>query len=154
MKVKCVKNILQNIEPLVLYKLEKARNENDENDEYYVCSLDYYSIDQSTNGYALRKNSLYDVYGIMFFQSIFRYLVFVPDFSAPQWFPSELFTVVDNRIPYNWHFREFTSNSETGKILGYKELALNYSHLVGLMAQNANDIKVFLNAKKDTEYFT
>ena len=64
-----------------------------------------------------------------------------------------MFEIADYKLPYNWHCNTFVSNNIMGTIIGYKELVIDYNHLLGLMSQNPKDIKMFIEQKEKTEYF-
>ena len=140
MKVKCIINRLNNVNPFILIKPEGPINEYDDN--YYVSSRDYYTIDSNTNGYNLYIDEIYIVYGIMVFQNEMRYLLATTDIG-PQWYPQQLFEIIDSMLPCDFHCGKFPSNNNTGMIISYKELATDYSQLIGLMELSPKAIEKF-----------
>lgn len=152
MIVKCTQTKMgRPFEPLVLFKPEGQQHDLD--DDYYVCGLGYYSNDASTVRFDLQATKLYEVNSVLMYEGRTMFLVIGEESLTPQWFPCELFEIVDTRVPYNWRCNSFVSQDRIGLVLGYQDLAMNYSHLIGLMLATPRDIEMFLRARKSFEYF-
>lgn len=151
MKVICKQNkIYDNYEVLVLFKKERPKNIYD--DDYYVSERGYYNVGNDII-YDIKIGEEYEVYGIMFFEEKIRYLVICNNSTMPNWIIDDVFEITDYKLPYNWNCNTFVSNNIMGTIIGYKELVIDYNHLLGLMSQNPKDIKIFIEQKEKIEYF-
>lgn len=151
MRVICKQNkAYDNYELLVL--LNKERPKDIYNDDYYVSERGYYNIGNDII-YDIKIGEEYEVYGIMFFEGKIRYLVMCDNSATPNWIINDMFEITDYKLPYNWYCNNFESNNIKGTIIGYKELVIDYQHLLGLMAQNSKDIKIFSEQKDKIEYF-
>ena len=150
MRVICKENkIDEKYELLVLFKPEGPKDIYD--DDYYVVEAGYFNTPGDTV-YDVAIGKEYEVYGIMIFEGIIRYLVICEDIT-PNWITNDMFEIKDYKLPYNWCCNKFVSNNIEGTIIGYKELSNDYQHLLGLMSRNPKDIKIFLDQKDNIEYF-
>lgn len=150
MKVICKQNkINSNYELLVLFKQEERKNIYDDD---YVSERGYYNVDNDMI-YDIQIGKEYEVYGIMFFETRIRYLVICDNSAMPNWIIDDMFEITDCKLPYNWYCNTFVSNNIMGTTIGYKELAIDYKHLLGLMSQSPKDVSIFINQKDKIEYF-
>jgi len=60
----------------------------------------------ATTKFNLELNSTLIVYGICYWRKVIFYLT-KDKTNLPNWYPSELFVVVDSRIPFDWEFMTF-----------------------------------------------
>jgi len=154
MKVVCNQNKMdKEYEVLVLFKPEGQKDIYDE-DYYATESGYYYNVRDDEHVYDITIGKEYEVYGIMIFEGKIRYLVICDNTLTPNWITNDMFEIKDNRLPYNWCCNKFVSNNIEGTIIGYKELSNNYQHLLGLMSRKPDDMKIFLEEKDNTEYFS
>lgn len=104
-----------------------------------------------TNYQGIITKKQYNVYGIILVQESVKYLLF-NDFEMANWYPVELFQVVDSQLPRNWCF-QFFGYEEYGvsAIWGYREIVENEEHYTGLCEQEKNDIELFLKRKKEID---
>ena len=154
MRVLCKTNRLttnNNFEMLVLFKPEGQKDIYD--DDYYVTDGGYHDIDSKTVEYDLTPGDSYEVYGIMIYRNIIRYLVICNSFSDARWVQKEIFDITNSKLPYNWYCKNFVSGDDLGTIIGYKELANDYQYLLDLILQKETAVKVFLEYKDNIEYF-
>ena len=52
---------------------------------------------------------------------------------------------MESYVLYEWEIRIFPIEADQLLVIGYSELTQNYNHLIGLIDNNPNDIKLFLN---------
>lgn len=91
------------------------------------------------------------VYGICIWRDVIHYLIVPFEDYYPIWFPADLFKVTNNNmLPSNWYFNNHENIGITA-ILGYKELALDESHYLGLIECEKKDIDVFNQRKKEID---
>jgi hypothetical protein len=106
-------------------------------------------VNMTTNYNGVDLNNNYFVYGIIIYREGIRYLLH-DKFDMPNWYPAELFTVIENNIPNNWYYK-FNGYTEYGitAIWGYHELVNNEEHYNGLCEQESNDVNLFLKRKME-----
>jgi hypothetical protein len=99
----------------------------------------------------LTVGNSYTVYAIILYQEGIKYLIY-DDFSMANWYPAELFKVINNGLPSEWHY-QFYGYEEFGvtAIWGYKELVLTDEHYDGLCEQEPQEIQVFLSRKNEID---
>ena len=99
----------------------------------------------------LKINQEYEVYGMYYYSGIFKYLV-VEDDSSPNWYPSEIFEIVNNKIPTWWYF-DMIDNPKGGieALWGYDELINNEDHYDNLINREKVDLEIFHKRKKTIE---
>ncbi|EDU7996580.1 TPA: hypothetical protein ACF67X_004593 [Salmonella enterica] len=99
----------------------------------------------------LQTDQQYKVYGLMFYESRIDFLV-CPSSGGPMWVPSNLFDVLDDEIPQGWgcvlteRTEGYTDLSEAfgiHSICGYLDLIRSYSHYVGILERDPEELKVF-----------
>ncbi|WP_033796737.1 hypothetical protein [Bacillus pseudomycoides] len=98
----------------------------------------------------------YTVYGICKLQSgELSYLILGERENMPSGYPAELFTVSDPLQPLEWYFADHRQIKETtiDYIWGYKELALDDTHALGLIEREKKDMKIFLKRKAEIDEF-
>lgn len=93
----------------------------------------------------LKINEQYGVYGMTIWAGVLHYLV-VDVWGRPSWFPAELFAVIDDLIPDNFHFK-FYRKYDISAVWGYKEL-LDEQHYDRLIERQEKDLAIFFNNKK------
>lgn len=93
---------------------------------------------------------IYTVYGIATFRKALYYLS-LSEVDLPTWHPAELFKVVDHRLPNNWYFESGQYLDSIMAILGYKELALSYSHYEALAELEPSAVELFLKRKAEID---
>lgn len=69
--------------------------------------------------------------------------------SLPNWFPLDLFTLVDGNIPNGWRFAKFSNEPDTllQALWGYEELMDNRGHYDGLLERDPGAIQIFLKKR-------
>lgn len=91
-------------------------------------------------------NSEYLVYGVSIWRNIIFYLI-CDDYKLPNWYPAEIFKLIDSHIPNNWKFT-FNENSDeysVEAIFGYPELIDIEDHYVGLIERDKVALEIFAN---------
>lgn len=88
----------------------------------------------------------YVVYGISFWRKIIFYLI-CDDYKLPNWYPSEIFKIVNNDIPNNWKFvtKENSNEYSVKALLGYPELIEIEEHYAGLIERDKVALDIFAN---------
>jgi hypothetical protein len=101
----------------------------------------------------MRRDTIYTVYGISMWKYVLHYLLLPDNISLPDWYPADLFEVVDGRIPPNWYFHHLMDNdpSEIKFELGYREMAQSANHYVDLIERETDAVRVFLARKEEIE---
>lgn len=67
--------------------------------------------------------------------------------NLPNWYPIEIFEVLDGHLPKNWFFRKIQDeNSLLDAIWGYKEIVLDSVHYDALIDRVPDAIKIFTDA--------
>ncbi|EEM95396.1 MULTISPECIES: hypothetical protein [Bacillus] len=98
----------------------------------------------------------YIVYGICKLQSgELTYLILGERENMPSWYPAELFKISDALQPLEWYCAEHKQVKDTtiDYIWGYKELALDDSHALGLIERENKDMELFLKRKAEIDEF-
>ncbi|MEN6355850.1 MAG: phosphoribosylaminoimidazole synthetase [Armatimonadota bacterium] len=115
--------------------------------------------DLITSEFPVDIGYIYTVYGMSIWRGRVDYLVDIAGnpqqrMSHAGWYNAELFEVVDDRLPPNWHFnfRGF-GVSFLHAIWGYPEL-MDENHCVGLIELNMEDMLIFLKRKKEIDEFS
>jgi len=99
----------------------------------------------------LQPDQQYKVYGLMFYASRIDFLV-CPSSGGPMWVPSGLFDVVDNEIPNGWGcvlteksagYIDLYEAFGIHFICGYLELTRSYSHYIGILERDSEELKIF-----------
>ncbi|HDX9683256.1 hypothetical protein CON48_19610 [Bacillus thuringiensis] len=98
----------------------------------------------------------YIVYGICKLQSgELTYLILGERENMPSWYPAELFKISDALQPLEWYCAEHRQVKDTtiDYIWGYKELALDDTHALGLIERENKDMELFLKRKAEIDEF-
>ena len=98
----------------------------------------------------------YIVYGICKLQSgELTYLILGERENMPSWYPAELFKISDALQPLEWYCADHrhVKNTYIDYIWGYKELALDDTHALGLIERENKDIEIFLTRKAEIDEF-
>ncbi|HGE5803999.1 TPA: hypothetical protein ACGGKZ_004353 [Bacillus thuringiensis] len=98
----------------------------------------------------------YIVYGICKLQSgELTYLILGERENMPSWYPAELFKISDALQPLEWYCAEHKQVKDTtiDYIWGYKELALDDIHALGLIERENKDMELFLKRKAEIDEF-
>ncbi|MEB9856597.1 hypothetical protein P4K23_13945 [Bacillus cereus] len=98
----------------------------------------------------------YIVYGICKLQSgELTYLILGERENMPSWYPAELFKISDALQPLEWYCAERKQVKDTtiDYIWGYKELALDDTHALGLIERENKDMELFLKRKAEIDEF-
>lgn len=93
----------------------------------------------------------YLVYGIILYEDGLRYLLY-DAFGMPNWYPAELFEVVDSRCPSNWYYRFLGyDDSSLTAIWGYEELVSSDVHYDELCEQDPGAVELFTRKKREID---
>ena len=105
--------------------------------------------------FQLEVGGLYTVYGINMWQGLIHYLTFNKWGKVPFWTPSELFEIVDNRLPPEWYFNYYGygESIEVNAVWGYKELALNQTHYYELINREGDSMDIFYERRMEIDQF-
>lgn len=93
---------------------------------------------------------IYNVYGINSWNKVTHFLL-TPEEERPNWYPSEMFSINQNKIPNDWYFNNFNVESGLTLLLGYKELVLEDEHYDNLIYRVERDLELFLKRKKEID---
>jgi hypothetical protein len=94
----------------------------------------------------IRINSEYAIYGVCWWRGILLYLA-CDETLKPNWYPANLFSIIETKVPENWEFNTINSDEYSTKVvLGYPELLIE-SHYNGLIERNQDDLKIFYREK-------
>ena len=85
----------------------------------------------------------YQVFAMALWHSVIVFLI-VDESGRPAWQPSELFSLVDARLPEEWFFTEY-SNEESGvqAVWGYEALIFDPDHYDLLTEYDPGALRVF-----------
>ena len=142
MNVKCTNN--RGTYPLLVLPIDNTREIDEDN---YVSSNEWYTIDSAISGYCLTIDKQYLVYGVMIYQNKMRFLV-LNDQGNPYFMPSELFDNNEIAICWDWEESHFCVDKMDCKILTSPELISSYDDLVSLVSLDENAFRRFLDYKK------
>lgn len=92
----------------------------------------------------------YIVYGVMLVRDTLNYLISIKPNNSPFFEPVEFFEILDHEISPLWFYNYF-GEEIVESIVGYKELALDRSHNVGLVERKGEDLKVFYMRKNEID---
>jgi hypothetical protein len=109
----------------------------------------YSELGYSSESIYIKLNQTYTVYAMHLWGSLLMYLV-VDDNLLPDWYPSHLFKVTDDKIPFDsWHFNTFEPgpNRTISALWGYEEIVRSPSHFEDLIERNPGSMEIFLKAK-------
>lgn len=141
MVVKCIVTT-SNEKPLVIPKdPTKPLDENN-----YVSSGEYYTIDSLWSGYPIKTGNEYTVYGILIIKNQIRYLIF-NDHGIPGFYPSCLFNVVENYLYYDWGINIYQVNTEQYLLITSENIVNCYEHFCDLVDCQNDAIKRLLEYK-------
>lgn len=120
----------------------------------YNTGNDLSKITEETFNLTIEKE--YIVYGICKLQSgELTYLILGERENMPSWYPAELFKISDALQPIEWYCAEHRNVKDTtiDYIWGYKELALDDTHVLGLIERENKDKELFLKRKAEIDEF-
>lgn len=99
----------------------------------------------------VQKNKIYLVYGIILHEGSIKYLLF-DEHKMPNWYPAELFSLIDTKIPNDWNYQFFGyKDAGVSAIWGYYELVFDDNHFDGLSEQDHNEYELFLKRKQEID---
>ncbi|TPV31129.1 hypothetical protein FJ651_15570 [Paucihalobacter ruber] len=123
-------------------------------DIFYDESFRYQNVDFSAFGLIIGE--IYFVMAMLLFKDT-KHLYYLVDINGkPNWFPHELFVVVENSLPKNWSFKVFNTEPDVDIycIWGYHELCNNDEHYNQLIEREDEALSIyFKNKKMMTENF-
>lgn len=99
----------------------------------------------------LKTGMEYKVYGIMFYTTRIDFLL-CPEGENPLWVPSNIFNVLDDKLPPDWGFIITEKTIDYSdlydafgiiSILGYFELIRSYQHYIGILERDAGELQKF-----------
>jgi hypothetical protein len=109
-------------------------------------------VDYSRGG-MLSLGNVYMIYGISLWQNSLNYLIVPKEASLPNWYPVDLFEIMDESFYSESYFGYFGGSDDRGlnAIWGYKELVKDHQHYVDLIEREPDAIRVFLKRKKEID---
>jgi hypothetical protein len=79
-------------------------------------------------------------------------LLLADERELPNWYPVELFSVKDPRLPSDWIFGAFrTHEHDVEAIWGYEHLVRDSTHWEALLERDPKALRVFLQEKHNKE---
>lgn len=144
MRVLCIKNIDKPSRNELIFKsVDKNKKTK------YIINNPYYNLDKYIGEYDLNIDYKYNVYGIMNYNEDIYYLIIGEKNSLPQWYPSDLFKILDNEKPEIWIInRKNKDDANIKSIESYELLAIDYNHMTDLINKDNMAIEMFLNEKE------
>lgn len=100
--------------------------------------------------YPLKKGEIYVVYGQAIIEDLLYYLVLGTYQNLPNWYPAELFEIVDGSVCFDWFFRYDIKQFPTA-LWGYYELIVDKDHYENLIEREPVAVKTFLKRKKEID---
>ena len=96
---------------------------------------------------------VYDIYGQCVFSQRVSYLIDPEKLSKPNWYPAELFEIVDGTISPKWEFQFFPEGftNDLGAIWGYPELVHDSQHFNDLAERESRALLIFAQRKREIE---
>jgi hypothetical protein len=107
----------------------------------------HHSIGFTSNSvFDIALNIEYIAYGACVWRGLVLYLIH-DNTDNPNWYPAELFEVIDNQLSIYWKFITYNKDEYSVKaILGYPEL-LEENHYNGIIERIPNELEIFYEAK-------
>jgi len=105
------------------------------------------------NNWGLLANEIYLVLAMILYKDT-KYLYYLIDINGkPNWFPNELFEVIDNVLPNQWSFKIFNTESDVDIycIWGYDELCNQEDHYDQLIEREDEALTIYYNQKRKIE---
>lgn len=104
----------------------------------------------------LALSQVYIVYGFSVWHNMLHYLLNIPygdRYIRPDWYPADLFEVVDSLLPNNMYFRYFGLDDKRGvnALCGYKELIYDYGHYHDLIEYEMKALQIFQYRMQEIE---
>lgn len=101
----------------------------------------------------IKVDESYIVYGVCFEGDVVLYLLFGKESKFPDWYPAELFEVINPLKPLIWYYNFYGYNNYVTAIWGYKELVMDPEHNLNLIEKNKEDLKIFLERKQKIDEY-
>lgn len=101
----------------------------------------------------LLANEIYLVMAMILYKDT-KYLYYLIDINGkPNWFPNELFEVLDNTLPNQWSFKIFNTESDVDIycLWGYNELCNQEDHYDQLIEREDEALIIYFNQKRKIE---
>ena len=96
---------------------------------------------------------IYKVYGISLWKNELAYLIISISSDSnglPDWYPAELFEVINGELPAPIYFRFFVDDERgVNALCGYQEMVTDYNHYVDLMERDDHALEIFFSRKKE-----
>lgn len=105
------------------------------------------------NIFGLLANEIYLVMSIVLYKDT-KYLYYLIDINGkPNWFPNELFEVIDNSLPNQWSFKIYNDESDIDiySIWGYDEICNQEDHYDQLIERENVALEIYFNKKRIIE---
>ena len=92
----------------------------------------------------------YTVFGLAIFARRLHFLIDPDDACRPNWYPPELFEVMDGRVPNSWVFDFYPEgySDDLGAICGYGNLVNDPEHFNALAEREPDALAVFARYKE------
>jgi hypothetical protein len=75
------------------------------------------------------------------------------DDDLPNWYPINLFSVADDRVPRDWHIAYFPGGGNALQlIIGYERLVLDEAHYDNLLERSSVDLEIFRLEKSKLKF--
>lgn len=96
----------------------------------------------------------YSIYGMSLWKNVLHYLILSDETQRPDWFPANLFKVIDGRLPSDWHYAFWGDGSEDTiqAVWGYAELAQDAgAHYSALIEREPYALQVFYDRRAEID---
>ena len=84
----------------------------------------------------------YTVFGISVYRGLVLYLL-LDDLNLPNWFPRDLFKIVDARIEADWLCAQYQNEAGLDFLMGYPTLVADGTHYDALLERDPGALEIF-----------
>jgi hypothetical protein len=118
----------------------------------YVTTITYNQFDYSFGGHSLNIGNEYLVMGIVTYADSPCPYYLIDTNGLPDLYPSLLFDVVDNSLPYSWYACIYNNkDSNISAIYGFKELCNDVDFYDKLMDRDEKVMRIYFRRKIELE---
>ncbi len=100
--------------------------------------------------YCVTIGNEYQVFAVALFNNEVRYLIAADD-NIPYFFPSALFEIGNQMLPFDWEIAEYKLCLGKIQIIGYSKLTNDYTELRNLVNCTPEAIETFLAYKESSK---
>jgi hypothetical protein len=106
-------------------------------------SKSYLTIGYTTESvFDVSEGANYTVFGIAVYRGVVLYLL-LDDLNLPNWFPRDLFKIVDARIESDWLCAQYQNEAGLDFLMGYPTLVADGTHYDALLERDPGALEIF-----------